>query len=295
MIFPPDFFQQLFNGIVIGSIYALIAIGLSLIFGVMKVINFAHGELYMLGAYVTFFGCQFLGLHPLISMLLAMLIIFTFGMLIERSSIYYIRKRRSPDLHYILLTFGLSIFLMNVALVLWGPIYRKSPPILTGVVTIFGVTQSYQRLLTIFISLAIILVLHLYLQKTKMGWAMRASAQNLDAAMLMGINVNRVYTISFGLGSALSAAAGSLISSFFYIYPTMGMVPVLKAFVVTIFGGLGSIPGAFFGGFVIGIAECLAAAYVSSAYKDAVGYIIMVAILILMPSGLKGLFGRRGR
>jgi len=282
------FFQQLSNGIIKGSIYSLIAVGLSLIFGIMGLINFAHGELYMLGAYVAFFACSLFHLPPIISLFVSMAVVFGVGMIIEGTAIHHMRQKKSPLLYVILLTFGISIFLQNLVLIVWGATYKRNPPILKGAFSMGPIIQSNQRVLVLVIALLIMITVYLVIKKTKLGRAIRATAQSLDAAVLMGINVDRVYMLTFGIAAALAAAAGSLIAPMFYIYPTMGVSPVLKAFVIVILGGLGSIGGAVLGGFIIGIAESLTAAYISSQYEAAVAFGLMMALLIFKPSGLFG-------
>jgi branched-chain amino acid transport system permease protein len=280
------FLQQLSNGVIIGFVYSLMAIGLSLIFGVMKLVNFAHGELYMLGAYVTYFACHMLNLPPVISLFISMIIVFGVGMIIESTFISHMRKEHFNLEHTILLTFAISIFLQNLALIVWGPTYKRNPPILKGVINMGLVVQSKQRLLVVGIAIMIIIIVTFILKKTKIGWAIRATSQLPETAEIMGININYIYMITFGIGSSLASVAGSLIAPIFYIYPTMGVVPVMKAFVVIILGGLGSVEGAIIGGIVIGITETLTSAYISSQYETAVAFIIMIILLIFKPSGL---------
>lgn len=282
------FLQQLSNGIIIGVIYSIMAMGLSLIFGIMDVINFAHGELYMLGAYAAFYVSTLFNISPMISLVLAILIVFFIGLLIEATAIRHMRSKRSPLEYTILLTFGISIFLQNLALIIFGPSYKRIPPILKGVINIGPIVQSRQRILILLIAIFMMILISYIIKRTKLGMAMRATAQSIEASKLIGINVNSIYMISFGIGAALAAAGGSLIAPMFYIYPTMGITPVLKSFVIIILGGLGSIEGAVLGGIIIGITETLTCAYVSAQYETAVAFALMIIILVFKPSGLFG-------
>lgn len=282
------FLQQLSNGVVIGVVYSLMAIGLSLIFGIMRLINFSHGEFYMLGAYISFYMCSLFNISPLISLFIAMVTVFLVGLFVEGTVIKYMRLKQSPLQYSILLTFGISIFFQNFALIVFGPTYKRLPPLLKGVIQIGPIVQSKQRLLILCVGIILMIMFNYLIKKTKLGLAMRATAQSSEASMLIGIDVNKIYMATFGIGSSLAAAGGSLIAPMFFIYPTMGMIPISKSFVVIILGGLGSIQGAVLGGIIIGITETITCAYISAQYEAAVAFLIMILILVIKPTGLLG-------
>lgn len=281
------FFQQIVNGLVSGSIYALTALGLSMIFGIMDIINFAHGEIYMLGAFFTYFFCTSIGLHYLLSMLFAMIAVGIIGIAIEK--VTFKPLRNTALINTLLVSLGLSIFLQNLALLIWGPDPRKIPsPYNNMVIEFLGIFITMQRLLVIIVTVILIVFLYFFIQKTTIGKCMRATAQEPEGAALIGIDIDKVFWVTFVVGCALAAAAGSLIGGIFFVNPTMGMIPVLKAFIVVIVGGLGSFLGAIMGGFLLGVTESLMGGYVSSAYMDVTAFAILILALLFRPSGLFG-------
>jgi branched-chain amino acid transport system permease protein len=282
-----QFLQQLSNGLVIGCTYALMAVGLTMIFGLMDVVNFAHGELYMLGAFFAYSLCAVAGLNYFLSIIIAIDLVMLLGLVFERVALKPLRNQNI--LTTVLITIGLSIFLENTALIIWGPIPRNMPtPFAQGATTIGPIYLTRQRIFAVAVTVLAVLCMHLMLRKTKLGKAMRATFQVRDAAALVGVNIDRIYAFTFTLGSGLAALAGALLGSIFFVQPEMGQLAVLKAFIVVILGGLGSFPGAICGGLILGIAESLGAGFVSTGYKDAVGFVLVILILLFRPAGLFG-------
>ena len=283
------FLQQLINGLSVGSIFALIALGYTMVYGIIKLINFAHGDVYMLGAYVGFFAATSLGLNFIATMILAMLVCSIVGVLIEK--IAYKPLRHASRITSLITAIGVSLFLEYSMMYFMGPNIRTYPATFfpREVYHIFGLQVSNHQLLIFITSLVLMLGLQVIVKKTKIGKAMRAVSTDPEAAALMGINVDHTISFTFALGSALAGAAGVMIGVYYNsIDPLMGMIPGLKAFIAAVFGGIGIIPGAMLGGEVIGILETLASGYGLSMMKDAVVYIILIVILIMKPSGLLG-------
>jgi len=283
--------QQVVNGITIGVVYALIAVGLTLVFGILDVINFAHGEFYMLGAFLTYSLAVRLGLDYFVALGLTVLGSAAAGWLAERFTVRPLEGRHRFTV--VLSTLGLSIFLQNGALLWWGPDPREidlswgARPLIVG-----GVVITLLRLAVLATGVAIILALTWFIRRSIWGMAMRAVAGNRDAAALIGVPVQRVYGITFALGTALAGVAGGLLGAMFTIEPSMGEWAVVKAFSVVIMGGMGNVPGAVLGGIVLGVAENLGAGFLpgGTSYKDGIGYAILILVLLYRPQGL---FGRR--
>jgi len=284
------FVQFLINGLIIGGAYALIGIGLTLIFGIMNVVNFAHGEMYMLGAYFLFTFFSLLGINFYLSMLLAIGAVMVIGFIFEKAILRQIRERSIETT--MLAMIGLSMFFQNIAMLIWSPVPEsiKTPFPLKAYV----VGDLYflpQRMLVICAALFLLFLTHLLFKKTKVGKAMRATFLDHDAASLMGINSDRIYAITFTLGAGLAAASGTLLGPVFTVHPYVGNLVNLKAFAIVIIGGLGSFTGAVAAGFLLGVFESLGAGYVSSGYQDAVGFVLLIIILIFKPTGLFGKVG----
>ncbi len=278
---------HILNGIIIGGSYVLIALGLTLIFGILDAINLAHGEVYMLGAFVLYYLFGLWGVNYWVALVLAMGIIALFGVGVEK--MFFRPLRKQPLLNTMLVSIALAILLQNLAMIFWGSDPKVVKTTMSEeVIRIWRVSLTVQRLLVIVVGSILIIGLHLFIEKTKIGKAMRAVAQDKDAASLMGIGIDRVYTVTFAIGSALAAAAGALIAPIFQIFPTMGFVPFIKAFTVVILGGLGNVIGAIYAGLILGIAESLGAAYISTAYKDTFAFMILILVLLFRPSGLMG-------
>ena len=283
-----EFFQQLVNGLSIGSIYALIALGYTMVYGIIKLINFAHGDIYMLGAYVGFISIAQLHLGFFPALLLAMVVCGVLGVIIER--IAYKPLRNATRIAALITAIGVSYFLEYSTQKIMGPGVKTYPSVLSNkTFHVFGIQIQMQQIYILAITIILMLALQFIVRKTKIGRSMRAVSVDADAAKLMGINVDATISYTFAIGSALAGAGGVLVGMYYNtINPLMGMVPGIKAFVAAVFGGIGIIPGAMFGGFFIGIVEALVTAYGSSLYKDAVVYAILILILIIKPAGLLG-------
>jgi len=287
------FTQQLFNGLTLGLIYALIAVGYTMIYGVIELINFAHGEVYMLGAFLCLTFITALGLPFFPAMILAMACCAVIGMVIER--VAYKPLRNAPRLAALITAIGVSIFLQNLAMIVWAsrpvPFARTAVPAIfdNTAFTLAGVAVSGLQIFIYSVTIAMMAALTLIINKTRIGTAMRALAQNPVSAALMGINVDRVISFTFALGSSLGGAAGVLVGVYYNtLSATMGYNAGVKAFAAAVLGGIGSVPGAMLGGVVLGIAETLGAGYVSSEYRDGLGYAVMIAVILLRPSGILG-------
>lgn len=292
-------FEQVVNGFVISIFYALAALGLSLIFGVLKIVNFAHGELYMLGGFVYYVFAAVLGVPPVLAVLIACAALFAVGMLIERLLIdpIYSGKVERVDEYAIMITFGLAILLQNLMLSLFGPWTKRPEPILRGRIEIGELIVGGDRLAAAGVGILLIVAILYVLRATWAGKAIRAVAQDRETAQVVGVDVKLTGMLAFGLGSALAGAAGALIGPVFLVYPTMGVIPVIKAYVIVVLGGLGSVPGAIVGALILGQVENLATVLIPDttralAYKDAYGLILLILVLLFRPQGL---FGERSR
>ena len=282
------FLQQLINGVVLGSTYALIALGYTMVYGIIELINFAHGEIYMFGAFVGMILVTVYQFPFFLAFFIAMALASLLGITVE--FLAYRPLRRSTRLAALISAIGASIFLQNLALLIMGARpYTFPSPFAPMVYKTSLVTISRVELIILIVSFLLMLGLTFLIQKTKIGIAMRATAQDKDTASLMGININKVITITFAVGSALGAAAGVMVGIYFRtVTPMMGLMPGLKGFVAAVLGGIGSIPGAMLGGLLLGIAEVMGAAYISSQYRDAVAFAILIIVLLFKPSGLIG-------
>ena len=284
-----EFLSYLISGISLGSIYAIIALGYTMVYGIAKMLNFAHGDIIMVGGYVSFCAMSYLGLPALPSALLAMLACTVLGIIIERLA--YKPLRSAPSLAVLITAIGVSYFLQNSALLIWKAAPKSYPAVVSGSAEFFGgeLKVPYISLLTIVICLVIMLGLSTFVSKSKMGKAMRACSEDKGAAQLMGINVNRTISMTFAIGSALAAIAGVLLCSFnSQLMPTTGSMPGIKAFTAAVFGGIGSIPGAFLGGLLLGIIEAMAQAYISTQLSNAILFAVLIVVLLVKPSGLLG-------
>ncbi|MGH6689429.1 MAG: branched-chain amino acid ABC transporter permease [Gammaproteobacteria bacterium] len=277
--------QHLVNGLVLGGTYALLGIGLTLIFGLMNVVNFAHGEFYTLGAYAGFAALVGLGLPFLAAIPVAIVVGMVLGALCER---VLLRPLRGESIDSVMLVMiGLWIAMQNAELLAWGGVAKSIPhPFPTAPIVVGYLGIAPLRLFVFVAAILLIVAAHLVIQRTRLGRAMRATFQDPDTAALMGVRIGRIHTATFALGSGLAAAAGALLGPIFLVYPSMGDLASLKAFSVVILGGLGNVAGATFGGLLLGIAEELGAGYISSGYRDAVGFVIIILVLLFRPSGL---------
>ena len=283
--------QALLFGVANGCIYILLATGLNLIFGVMKLVNFAHGQLLMVGAFVSYEVTTVVGLNPYVSILVSMGSVALIGIVLEK---FAFRKIRGTDkLNEIFISLGLIYVFQYSATLLWENSYTiRIPSPLAGLsVPLGGVSLGYDLILAVVIVVVMLIGLLFLMKKTKIGLAMKATSQKSDAAMLMGININRVYLFTFAVGAALAGAAGAIYGILFPFNPAMGALPTIKAFAIIILGGLGSIPGAVIGGLLYGIAETTTGYLTNSTWQNAVAFALLIAVLIIRPTGL---FGEKG-
>ncbi len=285
-----QFLQQVVNGLSLGSIYALIALGYTMIYGIIKLINFAHGDIYMLGAYIGYFCMTILKLGFLPSLLIAMAGCTVLGFAIEK--IAYKPLRSAPRIAVLITAIGVSLFL-EYGTMFFVKANVRTYPAMTGLLAeryqLGGVVVTMQQILILAITILLMVVLQFIVKRTRIGRAMRATSLDNDAAQLMGINVDTTISFTFVLGSALAGAAGVLVGVYYNsINPLMGMMPGLKAFVAAVLGGIGLIPGAMIGGYLIGIVEVFVSGYGSSMYRDAVVFAILILILIVKPTGILG-------
>ena len=281
------FLQSVISGILVGGVYALIGIGLTIIFGVMRVINFAHGELLMLGMYLTWVVFTAFGIDPYLSLVITAPGLFLLGAVLQK--VFINRVLNALPQNQILLTIGLGLIMTNTMMLIFTSDYRiLTTSYSSSSFSLGGISISQPLLYSFLVTSAITATLFWFLQKTDAGQAIRATAQDRDAAQLMGINVRRMSVLAFGLGSALAGTAGALLAPTYYIFPQVGGPFTLKAFVVVVLGGMGSVVGATLGGILIGMTESLAAVYVASGLKELVVYVLFLLILLFRPAGLLG-------
>jgi len=285
-----QFLSYLVNGISLGSVYAIIALGYSMVYGIAKMLNFAHGDVIMVGAYVCFSATQYMGVHPLIGVLLSVVVCTLLGMTIERLA--YKPLRQAPSLAVLITAIGMSWFLQNLALLIWGANPKSFQSVIDfGTLTLFGgqLRITSATVVTVLANIIIMVALTQFTSKTKMGKAMRAVSEDKGAAELMGINVNATISMTFAIGSGLAAIAGVLLCSAYpVLMPTTGSMPGIKAFTAAVFGGIGSIPGALIGGILLGVIEILGKAYVSTELGDALVFAVLIIVLLVKPTGLMG-------
>src|SRR5512138_202154 len=281
------FLQSVLSGLLVGGVYALIGIGLSIIFGVMRVINFAHGELMMLGMYATWLASRWLGLDPYVALLGVAPLLFFLGVFLQR--VFINRVLNAPAHNQILLTIGLGLIMANGTMLAFTSDYRiLTTSYSSSSFDLAGLSVSQPLLYSFLITAAITAALFWFLQSTDTGQAIRATAQDREAAQLMGINVRWMSVLAFGIGSALAGAAGTLVAPTYYIFPQVGGEFTLKAFVIVVLGGMGSVLGATLGGIIVGMTESLAAVYVASGLKELVVFVLFLGLLLFRPSGLMG-------
>ncbi len=286
------FLSNLINGLSLGSVYAIIALGYTMVYGISKMLNFAHGDVIMVGAYISFCATAYLNMPAWVSVILAMIVCTCLGILIE--GLAYRPLRGTGSLAVLITAIGVSYFLQNAALIIWG----SAPKVFTSVferlgssISLFGgeLTITWEALFTLVAAVLIMIGMTMFTGRTKVGKAMRAVSEDNGAAQLMGINVNSTISMTFAIGSALAAIAGVLLcSSYPALMPTTGAMPGIKAFTAAVFGGIGSIPGAMLGGILIGVIEIFGRAYISSELSDAIVFGVLIIVLLVKPSGLLG-------
>ena len=283
-----EFLQQLINGLALGSVYALLALGYTMVYGIIQLINFAHGEIYMIGAFAGFYSASTLELPLIPTLLVAMVVSALAGIIIEK--IAYKPLRNSPRITLLITAIGVSLFLQNAMRISVGSNPKPFPDLINaGSINIGPIQIEWKTILMLSISAFLVILLQFIVYKTKIGKAMRASSQDMEAASLMGINVNNTISFTFAIGSALAGIAGVLVAiSYPSITPYMGVMPGLKAFVAAVLGGIGSIPGALVGGIAIGLLETFSKAYISTNFSDAIVFAVLIIILLIKPSGLLG-------
>ena len=285
-----QFLSYLINGLSLGSVYAIIALGYTMVYGIAKMLNFAHGDVIMVGGYIVFIAMNNLGLPAVVSVMISMVVCTILGIVIER--IAYKPLRNAPSLAVLITAIGVSYLLQNLALLIWG----SAPKSFTSVVSIQplklmggALTITGEALVTILVSVVIMIALTLFINRTRMGRSMLAVSEDRGAAQLMGINVNATVSLTFAIGSALAAIAGALLCSAYPILqPTTGAMPGIKAFVAAVFGGIGSIPGAMIGGILLGVIENLSKAYISAQLADAIVFGVLIVVLLVKPTGIMG-------
>jgi branched-chain amino acid transport system permease protein len=281
------FFQQLVNGLILGGAYALISVGMTMIFGIMNISNFAHGTIYMLGGYCVYFFSMAFGVPFFLAVALSILAVGVAGIVMER--IVFKPVYGGPVLNDLLISLGLAVFLENGALFLWGSTSLSvKTPYTDVIIRIFSASVTLQRIIVLVASIVLIGALYGFLNSTRFGKAIVATSQNPRGAALVGVDLSQVYMATMAISSGLAAAAGALLAPIFYVFPTMGSTPLLKAFVIVVLGGMGNVQGAVVGGFLVGIAESLGGAYISSAYKNVFAFIILIGVLLIRPQGLFG-------
>ena len=281
------FLSYLIGGLGLGSVYAIIALGYSMVYGIAKMLNFAHGDVIMVGAFVAYFAISKYNLPLLVGVVIAVVVCTILGVVIERLA--YKPLRQASSISVLITAIGVSYFLQNSAMLLWGTDTKIFPNVLRGSLNLGGLSIPFLTLITILTCIVIMVVLTLFINKTKTGRAMRACSEDKGAAALMGINVNRIISITFAIGSGLAAIASALlVATYPSVYPTLGSMPGIKAFTAAVFGGIGSIPGAFLGGLVLGVVENLSRAYISTQLSDAIVFMVLIIVLLIKPTGLLG-------
>ena len=284
------FLSNLINGISLGSVYAIIALGYTMVYGIAKMLNFAHGDVIMVGGYISFCAMAYLGLPSVLSIILAMVVCTVLGIVIE--GLAYKPLRSAPSLAVLITAIGVSYFLQNAAQLIWGSAPKVYPSVLKAEpIRLFEgqLTITAEAVLTIAVCVVIMIALTIFISKSKLGKAMRAVSEDKGAAQLMGINVNRTISTTFAIGSALAAVAGVLLCSAYpTLQPTTGSMPGIKAFTAAVFGGIGSVPGAMLGGILLGIIEIFSKAYISTQLSDAIVFAVLIVVLLFKPTGLLG-------
>ncbi|MBM7631373.1 branched-chain amino acid ABC transporter permease [Geomicrobium sediminis] len=281
--------QQLFNGLTVGSVYSLVALGLTLVYGILHIPNFAHGALYMVGGYITLMSMALMGVPYFIGIAISIVVVGSLAMVMER--LVFNPLRHAPPIHDKIAAIGILLFLETLVQLVWGADYRAMPTPFADTVSFLGITVTWQRIMIIVAAVVVMILLQLFLKKTMVGAAIVAMSQNREGAFLVGVNANKVAMLTFFVSGALAAIAASIASPINLVYPGMGHLVILKAFVIIIIGGMGSVPGAIIGGYILGLTESLGATFISAAYSDLIAFVLLVVILTMKPQGL---FAQKG-
>lgn len=277
--------QAIVNGIVIGSLYLLMAIGFTVVFGLMRIVNFSHSEFYMLGAFICFVGVNYLKLPFILVVCIAFILSLILGSLVER---FMLNRMRGDELSGMIATIGVGMILQSLALIIFGPDPLAVPSVVSGIFKIGGAVLPKARIYAGSLSLAVLLLMYLFFYYTRYGRALRAVVQDREAAQIQGINVSFYYPLGFGIGVGLASLAGALMAPIFSVYPTVGFGPMVKSFIVVIVGGLGSIPGAAIAAMILGISESISGTFLKSSYAEMFLFIFVIGLLVLRPQGLLG-------
>ena len=277
--------QVILNGLTSGSSYVLMALGFTMIFGVLRVVNFAHGEFYMLGAFALYLFYAQLKLNYVLAMILCLVVVAIVGYIIEKLLFHPIRR---DEMRTMILSLGLSIMVQNLGVVIVGPQDLSLQAPVHGIVQFGKISLAQDRLLAVAVTIIVLVAFYCFLRFTKLGLALQALAQDEEAARVQGINTKHIFAVGFGIGTALAAVAGSQMGSIYSISPFMGSIALMKAFIVVILGGLGSIPGAVLGGFILAMAESFTSTFIGSSISDMIGFLLVIVILVIKPSGLMG-------
>lgn len=281
------FLSYLIGGLGLGSVYAIIALGYSMVYGIAKMLNFAHGDIIMIGAFAAYFALGSYNMPALVAVLFSVIVCTVLGVVIERLA--YKPLRQASSLSVLITAIGVSYFLQNAAMLLWGTDTKIFPTLISGSLQLGALSIPWLTLITIGTCVLIMIVLTLFINRTKTGRAMRACSEDKGASSLMGINVNKIISITFAIGSGLAAIAAVLLCATYpSVYPTLGSMPGIKAFTAAVFGGIGSIPGAFLGGLLLGVIENLSKAYISAQLSDAIVFGVLIVVLLIKPTGLLG-------
>lgn len=283
-------FSQLLNGFLIGLIYGLVAVGITLIFGVMKLVNFAHGEIYMIGGYTIYYLSVVVGIYTAFALPGSIIVTFLIGLIIERILIrpMYTKYVENASEYAMIVTFGLSILLMNIVLLIFGWRVHGVPPFISGIITISLLSVAADRITAAVAGAILLVILLFFINKTWYGKALRATSQNREGAAMVGIDTTQMNTLAYALGCALAGAGGGILATIFTVNVEMGQVPALRSFAIIVLGGMGSVKGSIIGAIILGVLESVASILISPAYQDVVGFLVLIAILLFRPQGLFG-------